>query len=763
MTELHKLIVRLTGEDAGFKMMVSGATAALGTVSRAVGTVNSRITALVGGMRAFTGTTVSTLKQLGLASTLMGSVRAYDDYQIGIVRLEASIRSSGKSVDEVMPKYRAFAQHMHEATKYTKGQAMGLAGRATQMGYGGEEAVRVAKNAMALASGAINERHQNPDLMVRVADAMEKNDEAKIKRLLQLSKVDTESKTAMQVATERLAAGYEVLNKENDLMANKLEKATKILKWTGVEIGGLLSQALLPLIHVIEQVVKLVTQLDGTTKKWISGIVLAYIAWKTLKQVLTLVGSFMTILQIRQVALIGVAAIWKAATLAMVAIQWSMNTAIGVYHSLLAAATAFLVIYNTASLAGTATTWLWNQALLVWNGLITGGIGLVAGLTAAIVILGGGFGALVIVGRGVWEACKAVFDVFQDLGTERGPLEDITGVLKEWWEIIKHVAAAAQVNLPLAFQIAKVGIRIVVEDIKMLWPPLWEFLQEGWKVVADVAATAFKASFDSSIAHIKLAWEKGKKEVKDRAKELGTTREGRAELGSIAMANMNPLASAFSVAKFLFGGDEKDTVKEAEKVVEQVTQAATEQVTQTAQTGAERMQEALSKYGGAKGGWLTSILFPQEESEAKKAAKAEFDGLIGQLAELQKPETPEKSPLMKIADDAKKAAHEVKALEGALHGSAEAQYRIQEYKEKMTGQIAAGAAKGLPKAQRDLQIQTDAQLRVEKERGGQKDPEMMKQTKLLEKQCKYLETLAARSRGTLESGDDDTLDADLQD
>jgi hypothetical protein len=75
-------------------------------------------------------------------------------------------------------------------------------------------------------------------------------------------------------------------------------------------------------------------------------------------------------------------------------------------------------------------------------------------------------------------------------------------MLKEWGGIIWDVIRIAQRDLPLTWELLKVGFEMVVSQLADLWPPLWKFVQESASPVWDLIAFEFKIAFFDAISEV---------------------------------------------------------------------------------------------------------------------------------------------------------------------------------------------------------------------------------------------------------------------
>jgi hypothetical protein len=181
-----------------------------------------------------------------------------------------------------------------------------------------------------------------------------------------------------------------------------------------------------------------------------------------------------------------------------------LSTALSILHVQQLLSTAYWVASTAASVAWTAAvlvakvaTWLWNAALLVLNTLLAP-VALLAA-AAAVVAIGLAIVTVYAAAKGAYSAVSGLLDAVLRLGTPAGPVGAVSSMLKEWWSILQDVAAAAQEDLPLAWELLKAGFALAVAQVKQLWPPLWKFVQDGFIALWDLVSAKFELSFGQAL------------------------------------------------------------------------------------------------------------------------------------------------------------------------------------------------------------------------------------------------------------------------
>lgn len=276
---------------------------------------------------------------------------------------------------------------------------------------------------------------------------------------------------------------------------------------------------------------------------------------------------------------------------------------------------AKLIIVKLAMLAWAAVVltvkaavWLLNAALSAMNLLL-------------VVVMLPGLVAIGIALYSVYQAAATVINAFRTLPTTSGPLQAITNIFSEWGSILSDVVRAAKVDMPLAWEIMKAGAKLGLEQIKALWPPLWEFIKGGFSILWDLASYAFEVSMQRAIVNV-----------------------------------INLLPDIFGVGL-------------AEAVQRSAASAATSLRLQ--------VQLAETRLAG-----LSEQFNYQETAEVRKA-REELARLRAQIPEAEAKAAAKAAESDKGRLDA--AEKELQKFEGVLISSAEALHRITEFREKVSG------------------------------------------------------------------------------
>lgn len=308
-------------------------------------------------------------------------------------------------------------------------------------------------------------------------------------------------------------------------------------------IGSVIADAFLavyePVKSVISGIIDSVFSLISANEDLATGYIVAEVALKAL--LITYILLRVTGVTNLAWIVLSTTALWAytASVYALVAIKAVLIGLFVVLKLTYAAAWAILVgkvltviamtvataALNLAVLAITAAKTVWTavtSALTVANILATiTTIALQAAVVAlAAVIIGvliGAFAALValVVGTVVaafmmaWEAVTAFLEGLGQLTRAIGGLTQLGAIFSEIGGILKDVARAMNTDMALAWELLIAGGELALEHLKAIWPPFWEFLKKGFAAVWEYVSGVFDDFWniiDAKINRIRIEW-----------------------------------------------------------------------------------------------------------------------------------------------------------------------------------------------------------------------------------------------------------------
>lgn len=336
---------------------------------------------------------------------------------------------------------------------------------------------------------------------------------------------------------------------------------------------------------------------------------------------------------------------------------------------------------SLSQLLAKAATWAWNASLVVLNALLSAGVLLIPALAAAFLVYVAGATAIVAVTTAFAAAITGAWTVLQSFississfgvaGAAIGPLVNLIGLFNQWKGVVYDLYRAVQVDLPLAWEMARAAFELALAQMRALWPPLWELIKNGASATWTIVKFTFLLQMNEAIAQFKREF-------------ILALNDMLPTLDTIGQAIWKVLTDPFK---------SKDAVAEAEAAAEAADTAA--RITD-AKIKDRRMRdiaaakEALKDLG-------KDFKIPVEAEGPIKEAEAKIDELRKRLdkawddSKKKKEKEPFKLPNIPHIPDQKVKVK----LDASQFGSAEALHKIHEYMDKLgieqgIGQIVRG-------------------------------------------------------------------------
>jgi len=113
----------------------------------------------------------------------------------------------------------------------------------------------------------------------------------------------------------------------------------------------------------------------------------------------------------------------------------------------------------------------------------------------AIYVLIRGLGTLGGYIFGAIGGVKSLIQTIVAIPVTFGPVKTITSLFGQWGGIISEVARALMIDMDLAWEMTKKAGELAVAQFEDLWPPLWEFISKGFKILSGAMIDTFKYTF----------------------------------------------------------------------------------------------------------------------------------------------------------------------------------------------------------------------------------------------------------------------------
>lgn len=497
-TELERLIVRLLGDSRGYREMNEEAIRSARATAGAVEREAMRVEAFGQATSRFFGAVTQSLAALGVVATGKQAFSAFAEAEAVSTKLDDTLKSLGGSANISRQRIESFAQAMEKQTVAEDDAVVSMVQQALQMGALGDQSLLAVKNALALADG--NDRAAQSFL--RMTTMMAQGQEVPA---LMLRRISPELLN-IKDAAERAAKAQEMMTKRFEgakAMMDTSAGSLTVLKrdWNEFkeELGEFVAKGVQPVVKELTRVVEWMRSTTDETKKLIVQVGAATAAFLLLGPAVRLTGFVLS------------------PFVALVKMLWS---ALALLNPILVIKIGLWVTWKSVLLAGvivmalvTSTMILFKAVFVAFNLVLGAAASGVVALAATLVVLGSGFIAAAGIVSGLVGGVGTLIDSFPVLANAAGgPINHLKGLFNQWWEILKLVAHTAKHDIPLAFQIGAAGGALAVEQMKALWPPLWEFIKKGfdalWTAVRDSATAHAEVTQEIMIAKTQRALNK---------------------------------------------------------------------------------------------------------------------------------------------------------------------------------------------------------------------------------------------------------------
>lgn len=290
-TELGAMIVRLMGDGSSYQSMLSTAESAIKQTAKQVESATKVIEAFGGGLKSFAANALGALAVFGVATSAQGAFDKFADREKTLLRLTAAIESNGRAVGPVMKEYMAFADAVSAQTLTTKSSTLSMLKQVEAMGFSGDAAKRVIANSIAMA--AVNDG--SAENYIRVTAAMEQGNLQLLRRIPGLRGIKDQTELVTR-AQQMLTTGMKIATADAESTSGQIEHLKRSLNSLSIEVGGLIAQAIRPLVVWLRQGVDAFNALDPTVKKTVVAVVTALGAIVSFGPMLTMLAPVLKLL-----------------------------------------------------------------------------------------------------------------------------------------------------------------------------------------------------------------------------------------------------------------------------------------------------------------------------------------------------------------------------------------------------------------------------------------------------------------------------------
>ena len=485
-TEVERLVVRLVGDGSEYVKMLSQAQTQTLSAAKTIEDSAKRIEGFSSSITRFAQGAMQALGAVGLGFSLKGMFEGFSEREKSMNVLNALLKANGREVEGTLEQYKAFAKQMAAVTTESAGAVMGLLKMSEMMGLTGDQAKAATQQAIALAAAT----GVDAESAMRVTSALAQGDieraQMMSRMILPLRGVRDQTEFVTK-ATALMTAGWEAAQKEAESAAGKLKQMENTISSLKKDFGEIIAVAIKPAIDWIKSLVDQFRLLDQATKEAVVGVMTITAAVLALGPAIAIIrGLFGPLIDMFKYLVI---------TIPLMTVQIVLNTAVWVaWYTVLAIAKTVLFLFNTAI---ALTTFLLNAGVTVVTAVATGIVLFTVAVYGAAVALT----LLVSLGSGVITALVGIANVIRGLGPTGDQLSGVTGIFMQWKGILTDIFKTMTVNMPLAWEMVKSAGALAVSQLRDLWPPLWNFIREGFSIVAKTAGELFVGEFERAKVH----------------------------------------------------------------------------------------------------------------------------------------------------------------------------------------------------------------------------------------------------------------------
>jgi len=260
-TELEAIVVRLLGDGSEYQKMLTDAVTETQHSAHQVEEAAHQIDGHSNSLKGFAHSALGALELLGAGEWFKEAFGAFGEFEKSTIRLTAAIESNGHAVEPLLARYKEFGKEVAEHSLVTKGATRSMLEQAEVMGFSGDAAERVVKNAIGLAKG--NEELSRT--YIRVTAALEQGNVQLLRRIPGLRGIKDESELVAK-AQHLIASGLKVAEAETESSVGKIEHLKHSFHALFIDLGGAVATVFNPVVTGLKMAVDWFGSLDKVTK-----------------------------------------------------------------------------------------------------------------------------------------------------------------------------------------------------------------------------------------------------------------------------------------------------------------------------------------------------------------------------------------------------------------------------------------------------------------------------------------------------------------
>jgi len=269
--EMENMVVRILGDLSSYANMLHGAVKETEDAAKHVEGAAHKIEGFQHNLEGFAETAENALLRVGVVIGAWEAVERFEQAEGRAIRLEAAIRANEHAVKDVsngfkefgeagstvvestVAEYKKLQQALLETMAVSKGESSAVLKTAETYGLTGKAAEKATKDALALAATTGN----SAEAMVRMSAAIAKGDFEQAKMFTRMIPQLRGTKDEMELLEKYqtlVSGGMAIMQKEAETVGGQLAKAKAAANALTVELGEVISKALMPIIQALTKV-----------------------------------------------------------------------------------------------------------------------------------------------------------------------------------------------------------------------------------------------------------------------------------------------------------------------------------------------------------------------------------------------------------------------------------------------------------------------------------------------------------------------------
>jgi hypothetical protein len=284
-TELERLVVRLVGDGSSYLKMLQEAQAGHAQAKASVKEHDNALESLRGRVESLGAEMTKVFAAVGVAFEFKELIEGAEKWEESLVRMEAVLKANGRDVEATNDEYKKFIDTMYQSTRASKMEVRSLLESAETYGVTGATAEKAAKDAYA-ASKVVKD--SSAEMLVGISQAIARGDYESaehFKRMIRQLRGATDNAELVDKWNKIVAAGTEVMGKEMDTAAAKVDKAKQAMKLLEIEMGATLVELIKPSADWVKDQAEAFNHLSSTTRGTIAQAAAMTVAMIALNEV----------------------------------------------------------------------------------------------------------------------------------------------------------------------------------------------------------------------------------------------------------------------------------------------------------------------------------------------------------------------------------------------------------------------------------------------------------------------------------------------